>query len=220
MQQQGLSQGRVVSTNVVALLERCMQGREGLLLSCGLGLSTSLVVGGLGWRWPVLLPALLPPLASLGVWRWAQRRLRQPAPSPPTACLLDASVLRDRLWLDAELGPEASQRRQRIAQRLEAVRSLAAACAELDAGCEVALLVLLERLVHRALAMDVHFCHLNRAPTPGSLLLLDRRLDALHEHLQNRQAALTRSYEAALEEALRCPEVPATVVLSTLLLES
>ena len=48
-----------------------MQGREGLLLCCGFGLSTTLVVGALGLRWPVLLPGLLPPLANLGVWRWA-----------------------------------------------------------------------------------------------------------------------------------------------------
>lgn len=197
-----------------------MQGREGLLLCCGLGLSTSLVVGLLGVRWPVLLPALLPPLASLGVWRWAQRRLRRPAPTPPTAGLLDASVLRERLRLDAELGPEASHRRQGIGERLEALRGLAAACAELDPGCAVALLVLLESLVQRALAFDVHFCHLSRAPTLGSLLLLDRRLDALQVHLQNCQAALTRDYEAALQEALRCPDGPTTVVLSTLLLES
>jgi hypothetical protein len=197
-----------------------MQGREGLLLCCGLGLSTSLVVGALGLRWPVLLPGLLPPLASLGVWRWAQRRLRQPAPSPPPACLLDASVLRERLRLDAELALEASHHWWQIGQRLEAVRFLASACAELDPGCAVALMVLLERLVQRALALEDHLCRLSRAPTPGSLLLLERRLDALQEHLQKCQEALRRCYEAALEEALRCPNVPTTVVLSTLLLES
>jgi hypothetical protein len=197
-----------------------MQGREGLLLCCGLGLSTSLVVGALGLRWPVLLPGLLPPLASLGVWRWAQRRLRQPAPSPPPACLLDASVLRERLRLDAELALEASHHWRQIGQRLEAVRFLASACAELDPGCAVALMVLLERLVQRALALEDHLCRLSRAPTPGSLLLLERRLDALQEHLQKCQEALRRCYEAAIEEALRCPNVPTTVVLSTLLLES
>jgi len=197
-----------------------MQGREGLLLCCGLGLSTSLVVGALGLRWPVLLPGLLPPLASLGVWRWAQRRLRQPAPSPPPACLLDASVLRERLRLDAELELEASHHWWQIGQRLEAVRFLASACAELDPGCAVALMVLLERLVQRALALEDHLCRLSRAPTPGSLLLLERQLDALQENLQKCQEALRRCYEAALEEALRCPNVPTTVVLSTLLLES
>jgi hypothetical protein len=197
-----------------------MQGREGLLLCCGLGLSTTLVVGALGLRWPVLLPGLLPPLASLGVWRWAQRRLRRPAASLPTACLLDASVLRERLRLDTELAREASQRWGQIGQRLEAVRCLAAACAELDPGSAVALLVLLERLVQRALAMEGHLCRLSRAPSPGSLLLVDRRLNALQEHLQKCQEALTHGYEAALEQALRCPDVPATVVLPTLLLDS
>jgi hypothetical protein len=154
------------------------------------------------------------------VWRWAQRRLRQPAPSPPPACLLDASVLRERLRLDAELALEASHHWWQIGQRLEAVRFLASACAELDPGCAVALMVLLERLVQRALALEDHLCRLSRAPTPGSLLLLERRLDALQEHLQKCQEALRRCYEAALEEALRCPNVPTTVVLSTLLLES
>jgi len=220
MPQQGLSRLQAVPTNAVALLERSMQGREGLLLYCGLGLSTSLVVGTLGVRWPVLLPGLLPPLASLGVWRWAQRRLRQPAASPPTACLLDASLLRQRLRLDAELAPEASDHWRQIGQRLEAVRALAAACTELDPNCALALLVLLERLVERALAMEEQLRRLSRAPTPGSLLLLERRLDALHKQLQKCQEALTRCYEAALEEALRCPDVPATVVLSTLLLET
>ena len=220
MPQHGLSRWQTVPTSAVALLERSMQGREGLLLYCGLGLSTSLVAGALGLRWPVLLPGLLPPLASLGVWRWAQRRLRQPAASPPTACLLEASLLRERLRLDAELAPEASDHWRQIGRRLEAVRGLAAACAELDPGSGLALLVLLERLVERALAMEKHLCRLNRAPTPGSLLLLERRLDALQEHLQKCHEALTRCYEVALEEALRCPDVPATVVLSTLLLES
>ena len=220
MPQHGLSRWHAVPRSAVALLERSMQGREGLLLYCGLGLSTSLVAGALGLRWPVLLPGLLPPLASLGVWRWAQRRLRQPAPSPPPACLLDASLLRERLRLDVELAPEASHRWRQIGQRLEAVRGLAAACAELDPGSALALLVLLERLVERALAMEHQLCRLSRAPTPGSLLLLERRLDALQEHLQKCQEALTRCYEAALAEALRCPDVPATVVLSTLLLES
>ena len=220
MPQHGLSRWQTVPTSTVALLERSMQGREGLLLYCGLGLSTSLVAGALGLRWPVLLPGLLPPLASLGVWRWAQRRLHQRAPSPPTDCLFDASVLRERLRLDAELPLEASHHWQQIGQRLEAVRTLGAACAELDPGCAVALLVLLERLVQRALAMDNDLRRLSRAPTPGSLLLLERRLDALQEHLQRCLQALTRCYEAALEEALRCPDVPATVVLSTLLLES
>jgi hypothetical protein len=209
-----------VTTGVIALLERSMQGRERLLLCCGLGLSTSLVVGALGWRWPVLLPSLLPPLASVGVWRWAQRRLRQPAPSPPTACLLDASVLRERLRMGTDLGPAAARRWQQIGQQLEAMRCLATACAELDPGCAVALLVLLERLVQRALAMDVHLCRLSHEPTPGAMQLLDRRLDALQEHFHQCQASLTRCYEASLEEALRCPDGPATVVLSTLLLES
>jgi len=162
--------------------------------------------------WPAAAPA------SLGVWRWAQRRLRQPAPSPPPACLLDASVLRERLRLDAELALEASHHWWQIGQRLEAVRFLASACAELDPGCAVALMVLLERLVQRALALEDHLCRLSRAPTPGSLLLLERRLDALQEHLQRCQEALTRCYEAAMEESLRCPDVPATVVLYPLLL--
>ena len=142
-----------------------------------------------------------------------------PAPPAPTGSLA-ASLLRQRLRFDAELAPEASDHWRQIGRRLEAVRGLAAACAELDPGSALALLVLLERLVERALAMEKHLCRLNRAPTPGSLLLLERRLDALQEHLQKCQEALTRCYEVALEEALRCPDVPATVVLSTLLLES
>jgi hypothetical protein len=197
-----------------------MHGREGLVLYGGLGLSTSLVVGSLGLRWPVLLPGLLPPLASLGVWRWALRRLRQPAASPPPLCLFDANVLQERLQLDAELAVEPAQHWQQIGQRLQAVRGLAAACAELDPGCATALLVLLERLVQRALALEKDLCRLTLAPTPSSVLLSGKRLVALHEHLQRCHEALTRSYDAALEEALLCPAGPATVVLAPLLLES
>jgi hypothetical protein len=190
------------------------------MLYCGLGLSTSLVVGSLGLRWPALLPGLLPPLASLGVWRWGQRCLRQPDPLQPPRCLFDASMLQERLRFDAELAQEACHHWQQVVQRLEAVRCLAAACAELDPGCVVALLVLLERLVQRALALEDDLCRLSRACTPGSQLLLSRRLDAVQVHLQTCQEALSRCYEAALEEAVRCPDGPATVVLSTLLLES
>jgi hypothetical protein len=43
-------------------------------------------------------------------------------------------------------------------------------------------------------------------------------MHALQELLQKCQEALTHSYEAALEQALRCPDVPATVVLYPLLL--
>ena len=218
MPQHGLSRWHAVLRSAVVLLERSMQGREGLLLYCGLGLSTSLVVGALGLRWPVLLPGLLPPLASLGVWRWAQRRLRQPAPSPPPACLLDASVLRERLRLDAELAPEASDHWRQICQRLEGVRGLAAACAELDPDCAVAMLVLLERLVQRALAMEDGLHRLSRASTPGSVLLLRQLQEALQEHLRKCHEALTQSYDTALEESLLCGAT--TVVLSTLLLES
>jgi hypothetical protein len=69
MPQCGLSPWQAVPRSAVVLLEWTMQGREELLLYCGLGLSTSMVVGALGLRWPVLLPDLLPPLARLGVWR-------------------------------------------------------------------------------------------------------------------------------------------------------
>lgn len=219
MPKHGLSRWQAVPSSAVVLLERTMQGREALLLYCGLGLSTSLVVAGLGLRWPVLLPGLLPPLVSLGIWLWAQRRLRQPLPATAPACLFDASVLRQRLWLEAELGPEAAHHWQQIGQRLDAVRDLAAGCAELDPGSAVALLVLLERLVQRALAMADDLSRLQPA-SPEVPLLPGRRLAVLQEHLQACQSALKRCYEAALEEALRCPDLPTTVVLSPLLLNA
>jgi hypothetical protein len=134
--------------------------------------------------------------------------------------LFDASLLQERLRLDAELAQEACLHWQKVVQQLETVRCLAAACAELDPGCAVALLVLLERLVQRALALEDDLCRLSGASTRGSLLLFGRRLDAVQVHLQTCQEALARCYEAALEGAMRCPDGPATVVLSTLLLES
>jgi hypothetical protein len=127
-------------------------------------------------------------------------------------------VLRERLRLDAELAPEASDHWRQIGQRLEGVRGLAAACAELDPDCAVAMLVLLERLVQRALAMEDGLHRLSRASTPGSVLLLRQLQEALQEHLRKCHEALTQSYDTALEESLLCGAT--TVVLSTLLLES
>lgn len=220
MPRHGFSRWSVMPIAAVSLLERSMQGREALVLYCGLGLSTSLVVGSLGLRWPVLLPGLLPPLASLGVWQWARPRLRSPAPTPPPTCLFDAGVLQERLQLDAALAHEPARYWHQIGQQLEAMRGLAAACAELDPGCATPLLVMLERLVQRALAMGDDFSRLSTAPTPGSLLLHSRRFVALQDHLWTCHEALTGCYDAALEEAMECPDGPATVVLSTLLLES
>lgn len=211
-----------VPNSAVVLLERSMQGREALVLYAGLGLSTSLVVGALGLRWPALLPGLLPPLASLGVWHWARQRLRHSAAAPPPSptCLLDASVLKERLRSQANLPTDTCERWREVGQRLEALRALAAACIELDPTSAVALLVMLERLVQRALVLEEGLHGLSRAPTPGSLLLVNRRLDDLQEHLRDCLQALSHCHEAALEQVLDCPDVPATIVLSTLLLKS
>lgn len=98
MTQHELSRWPSLPRCAVVQLKSPLQGRDGLLLYCGLGLGTSLVEIALGLRWPLLLPGLPPPLANLGVWRLAQRRLRQPAAWPPKACQLDPSTPLEEIW--------------------------------------------------------------------------------------------------------------------------
>ena len=192
---------------------------EVVLLCVGFGLSSSLYVGGLGLRWPVLLTGLLPPLGVLLVWQKGQQSQRRSMPPPARPSLLDAALLRERLQLDAELPLAISSQWRLVSARLEALRALAVHCVELDAACSVSLLVLLERLVDRATGVGSDLGRLSQAPTAGAQRLYSQRLEALQEHLQICLDGLARSYDAALEDALRCPEVPAHVLLSTSLLQ-
>lgn len=215
-----------VSTSVPSLSSKALsdtnqsvRSRDALLIGLGLGLSTSLYVGVLGLRWPVILTGLLPPAAVMVVWQQGQRRQRRPLPAPPTT-LLDASLLRERLQLDVELPPAIRYQWRMVSERLEALRALAVHCTELDPGCALPLLVLLERLVDQATGVRGDLRRLNQAPTEGSKRLYQQRLEALQQQLQACQDGLGRNYDAALEDALRCPDVPAKVLLSPSLLQS
>jgi hypothetical protein len=192
---------------------------EVVLLCVGFGLSSSLYVGGLGLRWPVLLTGLLPPLGVLVVWQKGQKGQQRSLSPQPQPTLLDAALLRQRLQLDADLPLAIGSQWRLVSARLEAVRALAVHCVELDSSCSVSLLVLLERLVDRATAVGSDLGRLSQAPTSGAQRLYSQRLEALQEHLQTCLDGLARSYDAALEDALRCPEIPAQVLLSTSLLQ-
>ena len=198
---------------------RSIHSREALLLCLGLGLSTSLYLGVLGLRWPVLLTGLLPPSAALLVAQRRQRRLQSATPAAPLPSLLDPSVMRQQLLLNADLPDGIRNHWRLVSERLEALRALAAHCVELDPSCSVTLLVLLERHVDRATTVGRDLVRLHQAPTAGAQQLYRQRLEALQQQLQAGLAGLGRSYEAALEDNLRCPEVPAAVLLSPSFLE-
>jgi len=225
------SRFRTMPSNVVAAVtglgpkafndtRAAIKSRDGLLLCLGLGLSTISYVGVLGLRWPVVLTGLLPPAAVLVVWHHGQRRQRRPTPAPSPASLLDASLLRERLQLETDLPPAIRCQWRMVSERLETLRTLAVHCTELDSGCALPLLVLLERLVDQATGVRGDLRRLNQAPTEGSKRLYQQRLEALQQQLQACQDELGHSYDAALEDALRCPDVPATVLLSPSLLQS
>lgn len=189
---------------------------EGRFLLVGFGLSTCLYVGVLGLRWPVLLTAPLPPLGALALWHRVQPRRRQ---SSPSTSLLDAPVLQQRLQLEGELTQLALDQWCRITDRLEAVRALAAQCTDLDDGCSVPLLVLLERLVDQARSVEPDLRRLSTGSNRRDLARHGRRAMDLQEQLQVCLDALGRCHDAALDDAMRWPDVPPTVLLTPQLLD-
>lgn len=192
--------------------------REGRLLLLGFGLSTTLFVGVLGVRFPVLLSGSLPPLGALALWYKLHPQRRRLSPSPQPS-LLEASVLRQRLQIEGELNMEALDQWRWIAERLEAVRILAVQCTDLDGGCSVPLLVLLERLVDKARLVADDLQHFSEGSRARDLGRLGRRSKALQEELQVCLDDLGRCYDIALEDAMRCPDVPRTVLITPTLLE-
>jgi hypothetical protein len=122
---------------------------EALTLALGFTLGSTLVVAWLGLRWPVLVSAMVPPLASASFW---QRRRARPgansiflANSPAEATsLLDPWGLQNRLHDLCKKGADNAKWRchwQGLTSQMEAIRSLAARCVELEPQAAVPLLV-------------------------------------------------------------------------------
>ncbi|MFN7677331.1 MAG: hypothetical protein ACK5QW_01890 [Cyanobacteriota bacterium] len=160
----------------------------GLGLGLGLGVGALLVVMGLGLRAPVLLGAQAPPLAAGRFWWRRQGQLTSAALA--RGVLFEPWVFQGRLDQLRALvgrGAAAPPRWREISLELEAIRQLAARCAELDASASVSLLLLLEGLLDRlqpgadpqcprpsALLRHLHLCRLHLAGLHDEALRLAR----------------------------------------------
>jgi len=195
-------------------LPQSRSGSEALSLALGFALGSTLVVAWLGLRGPVLVSAVLPPLAAAGFWQRRQARASSlflaNSPAAPTS-LLEASGLRNRL---DQLGDNAAanamwrSRWEGLVQQMESIRSLAARCVELEPQAAVPLLVSMEGLLDRIEPVGRMMQQLDRhAPSPlsGSYGLVNRRLEELRNHLSCSIRRLQDIHDSALEQSMRNP---------------
>jgi hypothetical protein len=184
---------------------------EALSLGLGFALGTALVVAWLGLRVPVLVSAVLPPLAAGTFWQQRQARassLFLANSSAATTSLLEARGLHNRL---DQLGDNAAanamwcSRWQGLVQQMESIRSLAARCVELDPQAAVPLLVFMEGLLDLIEPVGRMMQQLDRhAPSPlsGSYVLVHRRIEELHIHLNRDIRRLQDVHDSALEQSM------------------
>ena len=193
---------------------------EALSLALGFALGTAMVVAWLGLRGPVLVSAVLPPLAAAGFWQRRQARASSlflaNSPAAPTS-LLEASGLRNRL---DQLGDNAAantmwrSRWEGLVQQMESIRSLAARCVELEPQAAVPLLVSMEGLLDRIEPVGRMMQQLDRhAPSPlsGSYGLVSQRIEELEGHLTSCIRRFQEVHESALQQAMRHPDEPIDV---------
>jgi hypothetical protein len=184
---------------------------EALSLALGFALGTALVVAWLGLRVPVLVSAVLPPLAAGTFWQQRQARASSQFlanSSAATTSLLEARGLHNRL---DQLGDNAAanamwrSRWQGLVQQMESIRSLAACCVELEPQAAVPLLVFMEGLLDRIEPVGRMMQQLDRhAPSPlsGSYGLVHRRMEELHIHLTSCIRRLQDVHDSALEQSM------------------
>jgi hypothetical protein len=189
---------------------------EGLSLALGFVLGSALVVAWLGLRWPVLATAMVPPLASASFW---QRRRARPganslflANSPAEAnSLLDPGGLQNRLQQLCKNGAVSAMWRKRwegLTRQMEAIRSLAARCIELEPQAAVPLLVCMEELLDRIEPVGRMMQQLDlHAPSPlsASYGLVNRRMEELQNHLSSYIRRLQEVHDSALEQSMLHP---------------
>jgi len=192
-------------------LPQSRSGSEALSLALGFALGTALVVAWLGLRGPVLVSAVLPPLAAADFWQRRQARASSLflANSPAaTTNLLEARGLRNRL---DQLGDYAAanamwrSRWEGLVQQMESIRSLAARCVELEPQAAVPLLVSMEDLLDRIEPVGRMMQLLDRhAPSPlsGSYGLVHRRMEELHIDLISYIRRLQDVHDSALEQSM------------------
>lgn len=95
-----------------------------------------------------------------------------------------------------------------LTRQMEAIRSLAARCVELEPQAAVPLLVCLEELLDRIepvgrmmQQLDLHA----PAPLSGSYGLLNRRIEELQNHLSSYIRRLQEVHDSALEQSMLNP---------------
>ena len=176
-----------------------------------------MVVAWLGLRGPVLVSAVLPPLAAGSFWQ--RRRARATSlvlanSSAETTSLLEARGLHNRL---DQLGDNAAanamwcSRWEGLVQQMESIRSLAARCVELEPQAAVPLLVCMEGLLDRIEPVGRMIQQLDlHAPSPlsGSYGLLSQRIEELESHLTSCIRRLQEVHDSALQQAMRHPDEP------------
>lgn len=198
------------------------KNNEALSLSLGFALGSALIIGWHGLRWPVLGSAMVPPLAAATFWRrrWAQPGARSiflancpgEANSPGEAdSLLDPGGLQKRLHQLCQNGADNATWRWRwqgLTRQMEAIRSLAARCVELEPQAAVPLLVCLEGLLDRIepvgrmmQQLDLH----SPSPSSSSYGLLSGRMEELQNQLGNYIRKLEEVHDSALEQSMRKP---------------
>ena len=201
------------------------KNNEALSLSLGFALSSALVIGWQGLRWPVLGSAMVPPLAAASLWR---RRSARPgassifqAKSPAEAfspgeaiSLLDPGGLQKRLRQLCQNGADNAMWRWRwegLTRQMEAIRSLAARCVELEPQAAVPLLVYLEGLLDRIepvgrmmQQLDLH----SPPPRSSSYGLLSGRMEELQNQLGSYIKRLEEVHDSALEQSMLKPGEP------------
>lgn len=192
---------------------------EALSLALGFTLGSALVVAWLGLRWPVLVSAMAPPLASASFW---QRRRARPganslfhANSPAQVnSLLEPVGLQNRLHQLCKNGADNAMWRWRwegLSRQMEAIRSLAARCVELEPQAAVPLLVCMEELLDRIEPVGRMMQQLDlHAPSPpsGSYGLLSGRMEELQSHLTSYIKRLQEVHDSALKQSMLHPGEP------------
>lgn len=193
---------------------------EALSLALGFALGTALVVGWLGLRWPVLVSAVVPPLASAGFWQRRRTRANSlfltnsPAESNS---LLEARELQNRLNQLCETRAANAMWRWRwegLVRQMESIRSLAVRCIELEPQAAVPLLVFIEGLLDRIEPVGRMMQQLDlHAPSPlsGSHGLVSGRMEELNNHLTSCIKSMQDVHDSALEHSLRYPGKPIEV---------
>ena len=190
---------------------------EALSLALGFALGTALVVAWLGLRGPVLVSAVLPPLAAAGFW---QRRrvgvsgLFLANSSAEANSILEAGGLQNRL--NQLCGGAAGNamwrwRWEGLVRQMQSIRSLAARCVALEPHSAVPLLVFMEGLLDRIepvgrmiQQLDLH----SPSPLSGSYGLVSRSIEELQNHLSSCIGRMQEIHDSALEQSMRHPGEP------------